>query len=1028
MDKKIKLAVAYQGDLTKMNDDIASLKSIRRQLEGQEIKLRVRLDLSGIKSDAVKAAQAYHSELTKAMAAVKPGTGTGGGVGAMSAGGIAIPTGAMQSLREFGTASGAELKRIETQFTDSKAKIVKTFEQLERGLAQTTTIRTDKKGVAGKPIISQIDTTPVEKFKQKMEEIESKYGSRYGAANGGNGDVAAVLRQKKQEIDQALIDFSHLADSPAYLKTQASLRRLDQNLSQTTASQGVRATTASKRAATNSAQGTIHSDDRKLQADIKLNKGDLAAAKAIQDRIVREKELNRVLDEREALISRQQQRYTQMQGQAQAAGHGEAAGKFGQAAARMGNDLGQVQLDRKRGASSEGSKKSEQALERSLTQVMRYNQQQRASLALEEKQASLITNRAKREETINNILARRKALMEGTERNVADIHYEASRRGNTRITGKAEKDGGTLAKQSIQDMDRVAGATRKSTLANDFHSSSLVRNAVSFTRWTLAMTAVTAPLAAISSGISDAVKLERTFKTLNAVFQGSREEAAKLADQTLMLAAANGHDGQEAAEAVIAWSRLGLTRTQALLAVETSLRAANVAEISSAEATAYLTANYKAFGQTIADIPATLDYINALSNKNAVAPKQIFEGLSRTGVVAKQAGLSLQSLASIIATVSATTQRPGAEIGNSLKTVISRLQKPKTAKDLHSEIGYDITTATGEAKSMEVVLSDLAAIYPTLNTLEQGRLKNMVAGTNQGNRFAIVMETWGEKLLAEADAADAANSAMIENAAILDSVDSKLQKLGTTWDQAFHRMGESGLFDWMGSVLTDATNIVEAFSKMGEHSVAAKVYHAGETPTSGDTDSDSPKSTALPKFSYLEKILLSAGALGGRAYDKMNGINPTSRLVTREEAQNTADGLKGSWLESFGNSISDKLEGTGSSKLIKDKFSQEATDTANSQKSVSSATTMQDWFTFRSRTADTTPKDKCCLSSITQLPNWPASLWQVSMPLRSGIISVRLLKKVTRKRSRGSFPPHLRTSQPPAILRLQNPKQTAWHG
>jgi TP901 family phage tail tape measure protein len=110
-----------------------------------------------------------------------------------------------------------------------------------------------------------------------------------------------------------------------------------------------------------------------------------------------------------------------------------------------------------------------------------------------------------------------------------------------------------------------------------------------------------------------------------------------LARQTLQLAAANGRGAQEAAEAAVSWARLGLTRSQVLMTMETSLRAANVAEISTADATKYLSAQYKAFNQTLADIPANLDYINSLSNKLNVTPENIMQGIARTATVARAA-------------------------------------------------------------------------------------------------------------------------------------------------------------------------------------------------------------------------------------------------------------------------------------------------------------------------------------------------------------------------------------------------------
>jgi len=419
MRKNIGVSITVHTNLKALKAGIAELDGVRKREENKPIVVPVRIDHSLLKSDAVRAAQIYQSEFQKAMGAARPMDGHG----AIPPGGSAVSPRGVQSLRDFHQASGAEWKRIETTYANSAKNVVKTVEQLQRGLSREITTSINSSGVKSKAT-TIVDSRP-----------------------------------------------------------------------------------------------------------------------------------------------------------------------------------------------REAAKQSDQAMERMLNQALRYNQQQRAALAVEEKQAYLIKDRADREAAINNILSRRKAILTHTHNEVSDVHMRASVRGNAGLANKAESAGGTLAQQGIRDMDRLSAATTKSTAVNGFHSSSLLKNAVSFTRWTLAMGAVSAPLAAISSGVAESIHLERAQKTLSAVFRGSKEDAALLAQQTLFLAAANGRDGMEATEAAVAWSRLGLTRTQVLLAVETSLRAAKVAEITAAEATGYLTASYKTFHQTISDIPATLDYLNSHSRQ-----------------------------------------------------------------------------------------------------------------------------------------------------------------------------------------------------------------------------------------------------------------------------------------------------------------------------------------------------------------------------------------------------------------------------
>lgn len=647
-------------------------------------------------------------------------------------------------------------------------------------------------------------------LRDKLDTIDRTFAGQIGRSKGNKGDVAAVLKSKRDAIQNELAGFTTIADSPEFRQAQRKMASLTQQIEQALPKQD-RQTASERRQNFNARAARIidRTDDALNRRILKQNKGDEAAAQSITNRAVREREVNRVLDERERLLDRQVKRYQQLADIAKRSGFSQAESRFLNAAGRVGGQLEQTRLDRRRSAGQESLQGSELALKRQLDYLSSSERIQRQIIANAESQARKLRDQASREAELLRLAQARKNLSESARTEAGRIAGAARSAGFTGLEDRATNKAAAYHKQAIGDLRALEAATNRSGHAFNFHTSSLLKNAATFTRWYVPAQAAMGAFSALNSGIRQAVEAERTFKILNAVFRGSREDARQLAEETLALAAANGRSTDEAAEAAVAWSRMGLTRTQTLVAIESSLRAANVAEISAAEATNYLTAAYKAYHQTIAEIPATLDYINALSNKNAVAPKEIFQGLSRSAAVAKDAGIELTELAAIITAVTQTTQRPGQEAGNAISTVVSRINRPRTQKDLKEQFGFDVTTAEGDAKKMVTILDELAAIYPTLNTLEQGRLRNLIAGARQGNRFAIIMESWNEALFAQAKAGLDANSAMRENNEILDSVSAKIQSLETQWVRAWHGIGEAGLFDAVIGYLKEINGLLE---------------------------------------------------------------------------------------------------------------------------------------------------------------------------------------------------------------------------
>lgn len=905
--KSVTLRATVKTDASGLRDGLQQIKSLRRQIEANPIKIGFKIDASGIRAEAVKAAGLFQKEVTQAMGAVRAG-----GAGTTSKGGIFIPAGAMSEMKSFAATGKGAFKEVRAE----NGKLIQSFEQVAEGIQRVTSVTKKGKNV------KLLDTRPLEAFQQQIAQIERKFAGQLGAAKGGKGDVASILRAKQQEITAVLNDpdlteairntpvwnradrsldrleeriqttsgsqtartdrqkraariedlkksllsidqmttggigtaratgkglaqeladkramiqtqlnaFADIADSGAYRQAQKAMNTLAGGGVQARTSESIRDQKAAERERKNLEKAQRADFDRRRRSfidrtDDAVNRNLLKQSKTVEsiakretNQFTREQAINQVMAERTAMLNKHIALYDRLAGAAKNRGNVESASAYQNAARRLRGQANQIPLDMTRSETDRVNQLSNHALKTNYNRILSEYRYRMDELKAMESQARQLTSRGQRSSALTQIGTQRAVLQRNTLGRVAEVWREADRRGDTGLKDQSARSISDIERKGAGHMRSLANATTRSGHAFDFHTSSLLRNAATFTKWYIPAQLAMGAFAAIGKGISGAVESQRTFKILEAIYRGTAEESKLLADQTLILAAANGRSVDEAAQAAVAWSRMGLTRQQILVGMEASLRAANVAEISAAEATAYLTANYKAFGQTIADIPATLDYINALSNKNAVAPKEIFEGLSRSAVIAKEAGITFQELATIIATVSAETQRPGAEIGNAVKSLSTRLRRPATTKKLKEEFGYDVTTASGDAKKMTTVLGELAAIYPTLNRMEKGRLEDMVAGAHQGNRFASIMNNWTEILGAQADAGLESNSAMKENAKILDSVASKLEQLNTSWVRLFHTLGEAGLFqaasDGLAGIGVVVDNVASGIGKI----------------------------------------------------------------------------------------------------------------------------------------------------------------------------------------------------------------------
>ncbi len=413
-----------------------------------------------------------------------------------------------------------------------------------------------------------------------------------------------------------------------------------------------------------------------------------------------------------------------------------------------------------------------------------------------------------RKKKLRDINEQRQEILNRSASSIDNVKTKAKGLGYTAVSDRATRSAEDARSRGRISLRKFNSDLRDGGHALSFHSSNMLRNAATFAQWTAAATVVLSITQALGSGISQMIKVDRQFATLRAVFRGTNDEAQKLKISTLELAQANGRSSEEAIDSAVRFSRLGLTRVQTLRLVETSLQAANVAEISAAQSAEYLSSIYAAFKLNISDLPALLNRINAISNRYNVTNKDILEGLSRVSGVAKQAGLSLPNLEGIIASATAATGRSGSEIGNALKTIITRIRRPDTVKKLKEAFDIDLLDGGGQFKSLDTIIDQLAGAYASLTKTQQAYFLDLVGGAKQANRLQIILDNYGKSLDLQIQSLLDSNSANRENEKILASVESRLQSVKDAWANAFVAMGDSGALLFMRTLIQNTEDLI----------------------------------------------------------------------------------------------------------------------------------------------------------------------------------------------------------------------------
>src|SRR5690606_18117189 len=116
----------------------------------------------------------------------------------------------------------------------------------------------------------------------------------------------------------------------------------------------------------------------------------------------------------------------------------------------------------------------------------------------------------------------------------------------------------------------------------------------------------------------------------------------------------------------------------------------NVSDLSLAESTETLVGAMNAFNISAEESIGIVDSLNEVDNRYAISTQQLAEGISRAGATAETFGVTMEQLTGDITAIGGVTMEAGSKIGNSLRTIYSRVTTMPDATKLLEDFGIAI--------------------------------------------------------------------------------------------------------------------------------------------------------------------------------------------------------------------------------------------------------------------------------------------------------------------------------------------------
>ena len=141
---------------------------------------------------------------------------------------------------------------------------------------------------------------------------------------------------------------------------------------------------------------------------------------------------------------------------------------------------------------------------------------------------------------------------------------------------------------------------------------------------------------------------------------------------------------------------------------------------------------FNQFGKGAAALEGQLGAINAVAGKFAVESGDLIGVVRRVGGVFSAAGGSLEELLALFTSVRATTRESAESIATGLRTILTRIQRPRTIKFL-KDLGVELTDAEGRFIGPIRAVEQLNKAFANLPTgsLEFLRISEEIAGFRQ---------------------------------------------------------------------------------------------------------------------------------------------------------------------------------------------------------------------------------------------------------------------------------------------------------
>ena len=249
---------------------------------------------------------------------------------------------------------------------------------------------------------------------------------------------------------------------------------------------------------------------------------------------------------------------------------------------------------------------------------------------------------------------------------------------------------------------------------------------------------------AFTSLVKSTIDVQKSLTDINVILNASAGTLDKFGNSLFDIAKNTGQSFDVVAVAATELSRQGLGLEETLKRTQDALILTRLSGLDTASAVEALTATINSFNKAGLDSTTIINKLANVDAAFAVSSGDLAEAIKRVGSSASDAGVGFDELLAIVTSVQQTTARGGAVIGNSLKTIFTRIERTETLDQLE-ELGIKVRDLQGDALPAIQILSNLSNTFNTLASSQKAQVAETVGGIFQINILKAALGDLGKE-------------------------------------------------------------------------------------------------------------------------------------------------------------------------------------------------------------------------------------------------------------------------------------------